>query len=188
MTDDESPGAIRQLAQRAVDTVVALARRGVALAGGVLMFAVLSCVIGFSLGYAALSDGMRTVWIVLGGFFAIVAIGSAVLAIVRLQAVRSTSRELVDEVTSLISGDERAERTVIETIEVADASEQSSAVVVSRQFFTLQDQLGDRTRQFVAVGAALRALTMFPALIALATVISFVFLGLGLLFLIALAL
>ena len=65
-----------RLARRAVDTVLTLVRRGMALAGGVLILAVVFGIGGFLLGLAALDGGIETVWIVVGGFFAVLAIGS----------------------------------------------------------------------------------------------------------------
>ena len=177
-----------ELAQRAVDTVLSLVRRGIALAGGVLIIAAFCCIAGFLLGLAALSGGIRSVWIVLGGFFLIVGIGSVIVAIWRLRSVRRGAHALVGEVRKLIAGDRQTERVVIETIETSEQAKNDGVVVLSRGFFGMQDTIGDRQDQFQEISKALRAITTFPALIALATVVSFVFAGLGLLFLIALAL
>ena len=49
------------------------------------------------LGVAALSDGIETVWIIVGGFAALVAIGSVVLAMFRLWAITRLSTALVTE-------------------------------------------------------------------------------------------
>ena len=89
--DDVSDTGTRPaaLAQRAVDTVLLLVRRGTALAGGALMVVTVICLASFALGLAALSGGIRIVWVILGGFFAIVAIGSIVVAIVRLARLRA---------------------------------------------------------------------------------------------------
>lgn len=177
-----------RLAQRAVDSVMKLVRRGMALAGGVLMFAVLCGVGGFVLGLAALDGALRTGWIVVGGFFAIIAIGSVAVAILRLRSVRTGADLLVTEVRSLIGGDKQTERTVIETVESTDASQDDGVVAVSKQFFSLKNEVGDRVGQFKSLGLALTAITSFPGLVALATVISFGFAGLSLIFLIALVL
>lgn len=185
--DESSSRSPADLAQRAVDAVLRMVRRANALAGGVLVVAVFVCVGSFALGLAALSDGVRAVWIVVGGFFVIVGVGSIALAMVRLWGIRRTSAELVEEVTALIRGDRRNEQVVIETIEVSDAASDESALVASRGFFTMQQSVAAAGR-FVALNAALRAITTFPALILLSALVMLVFAGLGLIFLIALAL
>lgn len=177
-----------QLAERAVDAVMNLVRRGTALAGGVLMLAVVFSIGGFLLGMAALDGGIEKVWIALGVFFGLVAIGSVVLAILRLRSVRKVADILVTEFRSLIGGDKQTKRTVIETVESTDASEDDGVVAISKQFFSLKDEVGDRAGQFKTLGLALTAITSFPGLVALSTVITFVFAGLSVLFLIALAL
>ncbi len=177
-----------RLAERAVDTVLSLVRRGLALGGGVLIIATFCCGGGFLLGLAALSGGVRTVWVVLGGFFLVVGVGSVIVAMWRLRSVGKGTRALVDEVRALIAGDRRTEKVVIETIETSEESKDEGVVALSRQFFELRDTIGDRHDQFRAVASALHAVTTFPALVALSTVVSFAFAGIGLLFLIALAL
>ena len=176
------------LAQRAVDAVLKLVRRGTALAGGVLILATIFGVGGFLLGLAALSGGIRTVWIVLGGFFALVSIGSVIIAILRLRSVKKGTDTLVSEVRTLIGGNKQSERTVIETVQSADDSDDDGVVAVSKQFFSMKNEIGDRVDQFKSLTLALTAITSFPGLIALATVITFVFGGLSVIFLIALAL
>lgn len=179
---------IDDLAQRAVDSFMTLVRRGTALAGGTLAIVSVICIGSFALGVAALSDGMETVWIVLGGLAAVAAIGSVVVAIWRLLVIRTMSVALVNEVHALIASDARSERVVIETVESSDGVQDESAVVMSRQFFSMRDAVGPRTAQFVALGAALRSITTFPLLMLLATVITIGFAGLALIFLLALAL
>ena len=177
-----------QLAQRAVDSVMTLVRRGTALAGGVLMLAIVFSIGGFLLGIAALDGGIEKVWIALGAFFGIVAIGSVGIAILRLRSVKKGATTLVTEVRSLIGGDKQTKRTVIETVESTDASGDDGVVAVSKQFFSLKNEVGDRIGQFKSLGLALSAITSFPGMVALSTVITFVFAGLSVLFLIALAL
>lgn len=177
-----------RLAQRAVDAVMTLVRRGTALAGGVLIVAVVCGIGGFLLGLAALSDGIEKVWMVLGGLFAIVAIGSVLIAMLRLRSVKTGADTLVTEVRSLIGGDRGSERTVIDTVESTGSSQNDGVVVMSRQFFSMRDAIGGRVDQFKTLASALSAVTSFPGLIALATVISFIFAGLSVIFLLALAL
>lgn len=181
-------GDLDRLAQRAVDTVMRLVRRGLALAGGVLLIAAFCCIGGFLLGLAALSDGARSVWIVLGGFFMVVGVGSVIVAMWRLRSVRHGADALVGEVRRLIGRDQQAERVVIETVEVGETAEDESAVVLSQQFFQMQNSVDGQSESYAAISTALRAVTGFPALLALSAFVSAVFAGLGFLFLIALAL
>lgn len=181
-------GDIDQLAQRAVDAVLRLVGRAIALARGVLIVTLVFAGGGFLLGVAALSGGIETVWIVVGGFFAALAIIAVVTAMLRLRAVRRVAGDLFDDVRSLIGGDEQTQRTVIETVESTDGDDNEGLVVVSRQFLSMQNAIGGRVDQFRSLATALTAVTSFPGLVALAVVVSFVFAGLGFLFLIALAL
>ena len=171
-----------------MESVLTLCRRGNRLAAGVLVIVTTTCVTGFLLGYAALSDGMRTVWIVFGGVFAIIAIGSLIAAMLGLRTVTGTASDLVIEIQAMLDGGTVQERTVVETVEATDASQDESAVVLSRQFFTLQDEVGRSERGFPSVTAALAAITRFPAYLLVSTMITLVFGVLGLLFLIGLAL
>ena len=120
--------------------------------------------------------------------FAFIAIASVTTALSRLRSVRKNTDALLIEIRSLIAGNTQTQRTVIETIESTDASQGDSVVAVSRQFFSLQNEVGDRSGQFKSLGLALTAVTSFAGLIALATMITFVFAGLSVIFLIALAL
>lgn len=177
-----------RLAQRAVDAVLGLIRRASALASGVLFLAIVFGVGGFFLGLAALDGGIESVWIVLGFVFAFIAIASVTTAIRRLRSVRKGADTLVTEVRALIAGNAQTQRTVIETVESSDAAGDDGVVAVSRQFFSLKNEVGDRTGQFTSLRMALNAITSFPLLIALATLITLVFAGLSVIFLIALAL
>lgn len=180
-----------RLAQRAVDTVLLLVRRASSLATGVLIVSVVCCIGGFLLGIAALDGGARSVWVALGGAFAFIGVGAVSVALLRLRSVKRGAANLVAEVRSLIGGDRRSERTVIDTVESVDASGGAAGngvVAVSRQFFSLKNELGGRIGQFRQLGLALTAVTSFPGLIALATLITFVFAGLSVIFLVALVL
>lgn len=185
--DDTGDGRIRDLATRAVDSLLTLVHRGTRLAFGTLMIVVVICVGGFALGIAALSDGIETVWIIFGGFAAFVAIGSVALAMFRLWAITRLGTALVTEIERLIAGDPRSERLVIETVEASDGVQDQSAIVMSRQFFTMSDTVG-KAGQFGALAVALKSVTTFPLLILLGTVITVGFAGLSLLFLLGLAL
>lgn len=185
--DDISSGRITALAERAVDALLTLVRRGTRLAFGTLLVVTFVCAIGFALGIAALSNGAEKVWILFGGFAAAIAIGSVVIAMVRLGAIARISTTLVTEVERLIAGDPRSERVVIDAVEASDDVHDQSAVAMSRQFFTMSAAVGD-DRKFAALAVALRSVTIFPLLMLLATAITIAFVGLSLLFLLALAL
>ncbi len=187
MNDDVNDSPDR-LAQRAVDMFLTLVRRGTALAVGTLAVVTLICVAGFLLGLAALDGGALRVWIVVGGAFAVIGIGAVVVAIVRLWVVKRSAKVLVDEFRQLLAGDTRTERMVIETIEATEGIQDQSAVVMSRQFFTMRDSIGGRAVQFAALGYALRAMTSFPFLMLLATVVTIGFTGLSFIFIAAIAL
>ena len=179
---------IDELARRAVDSVLHLVRRAMALAGGVLAFVLVAVVGGFLLGLAALDGGVRTIWIVVGGFLGLLAIGSLLTAVLRLRAVRRSAGELVGEVRSLMSGDRSTRRTVHDTVSSAEGKSDGGIVDLSREFFTIRGAIGDRVGQFRGLTTAMTAVTTFPGLMALAAVIAFGFAGLGVLFAISLAL
>ena len=185
---DGSGGTLDRLAERAVDTVLHVIRRANALAGGVLIFATICSIGGFLLGYAALSDGMQTVWIIIGGFFAFVAISSVIRAMLRLGSIRRTSDDLVAEVRTLIGGDQQVQSRFRETIDTAEEMRDDGIVDLSREFVTIQTTIGGRAEQFRALSNALSAITAFPGFVLVAMLISIVFIGLSLIFTIALLL
>ncbi len=177
--DDATP---QGLAQRAVEMFLTLVRRGTRLAVGTLAVVSVICLGSFALGLAALSADSRTAWIVIGGAFVVVGIGSIALAIFRLWLVKRSATELVTEVKQLLVGDSQTERVVIETIEASERVQDQSAVVMSRQFFTLRDSIDGRTTQFFALAYALRAMTTFPFLMLVATTVTIVFSTLAVIF------
>jgi hypothetical protein len=176
------------LAQRAVDSFLTLVRRGSRLAVGTLAIVVVVCLGGLALGLLALDGGVRTAWLLLGGIGAAVAIGAVVLALFRLWAISSMSVALVTDLQTLIAGDPGSERMVIETVEASDGVQDASAVVMSRQFFTMNDSVAGRAGQLVALSLALKSITTFPFLMLLATTITIGFGLLSLLFLLGLVL
>ncbi len=170
------------LAQRAVDMFLTLVRRGTALAVGTLAVVSLICVGSFLLGVAALSEDNRTAWIVIGGIFVVIGVGAVALAIFRLWLVKRSATELVVEVQQLLVGDRQTERVVIDTIEASEKVQDQSAVVMSRQFFTLRDSIDGKGKQFLALAYALRAMTTFPFLMLVATTVTVVFATLAVIF------
>ncbi len=181
MTDPSSSSGVGDLAQRAVDAFLTLVRRGTRLAVGTLAIVTLICLGSFALGMAALSGGVETAWILLGGVGLVVAIGSILLAMFRLWAITSISVALVSDLRAVISSDPGVERVVIETVESSDGVQDQSAVVMSRQFFRMNDSV-TRAGQFVALSAALKAVTSFPLLMMLSVATTFGFAMLAFLF------
>ena len=177
--DDEQ---IDDMARRAVAVVLTLIRRANALAGGVLIFALIFCVGGYAIGIAALGGGLRTLWIVVGGAAALWAIGSVLASMFRLRLVRTGSDLLVDEVRTLIGGDIDSERTVIETVESTEGADGEGIVHLSRQFFSLRDVVTGHRTDFRALSMALASITTLPAAMALATVIGVGFAFLSVIF------
>ncbi len=183
MSYDDNPadGRLHDLATRTVDTLLTLVHRGTRLAFGTMVIVVVVCLGGFALGIAALSDGIETVWIIFGGVAAFIAVGAVGLAWFRLWAITRLGTALVSDVERLITGDPRSERVVIEAVEASDGVQDQSAVVMSRQFFTMNDTVVT-AGQFTALAVALRSVTTFPLLILLAAAITIGFAGLGFLF------
>ena len=172
----------QNLAQRAVDMFLTLVRRGTALAVGTLAVVSFICFGSFLLGVAALSDDNVTAWIVIGGIFVVIGVGAVALAIFRLWLVKRSATELVVEVQQLLVGDRQTERVVIDTIEASEKVQDQSAVVMSRQFFTLRDSIDGKGAQFLALAYALRAMTTFPFLMLVATTVTIVFATLAVIF------
>lgn len=181
-----------ELARRAVASFTRLADKGVSFATKLFFVSLVVCGLSFYLGLQALDEGMRTVWIALGGFFGLVAVGGPLVARWRLASVRRHSGQLVTEVRSLLDRDAGA-RTVIETVETdarrADATtgerSQSTALIVSsRQFSSLREVAGGSR----LLAEAITAVTSFPMLVLAAIPIMFVFACCALVFALALAL
>ena len=171
--DDRAP--LDQLADRAVDGLLGLLRRANALAGGVLIFAFIASVGSFLLGVAALDGGARSAWLLLGGVGVVAGVGSVLLAMWRLFMVRRGSDTLTGELRRFIGGDGDAERTVIDAVEATEVSDDESIVAVSRQFTSMRDGVDQQGANLPELSMALRSLTTFPGLMALAVVTGFAF-------------
>lgn len=184
---------IDQIVQRAVAGVTAISTTAARFATRILLVALVVCIGGFLLGVAALSGGIRTVWIVLGIVFGSIAIGGAMIARWRVGSVRRHVPELADEVRTLVTEGRQAGRTVIETFAVdadggGDGFDGGSAIVVTRQMNGFRTMVGSGLESSARLSAAVTALTSFPALVFAAVAITFVFAFLGVIFLLALAL
>ncbi|MDG1266658.1 MAG: hypothetical protein P8O03_10080 [Ilumatobacter sp.] len=172
---DDNRQPLDQLTDRAVDGLLGLLRRANALAGGVLIFVFVTSVGSFLLGLAALDDGARSAWLLLGTIGIAAGIGSALLAIWRLLKVRRKSDKLTGELRRFIGADGDAERTVIDAVEATEVSADESIVAVSRQFSSMRDGVDQQELNLPELSMALRSLTTFPGLMALAVVTGFAF-------------
>ncbi len=181
---------IDELVRRAVDTVTLIAGKATAFATRLLLGATIVCVGGFLLGLAALSNGVRSVWIVLGIVFASIAIGGAFIARWRVGSVRRHVPELADEVRTLIAEGKDTTRTVVETfvVDEREGAGPGSAIVLSRQMYGFKDVAGSGLESTTRLAAAVTALTSFPGLVLASILITLVFAFFGFIFLIALAL
>lgn len=177
-----------QYSGRAVAQVTALARRASRFASWIAAFAVVSCVGGFLLGLAAFDDDR--VWTVIGGFFAVLGAGAALLGRWRVGSVKRHVPLLADEVRALLSQGGQATQ-LIDTFQVTDADgtqhyqariDGAGAVEVSRTLWGLKGVVGTGTETFARLTATITALTSYPLLALMAVLISFVFLGLSAIF------
>jgi hypothetical protein len=186
--DAGDPGV---LARRAVDVAIALTSRAAWFSLAVTISVIAICVGSFLLGIAALDDGIETVWIVLGGVFAVLAISAAVRATWRVSSVRRHAGTLVGEMKQLITRDPAARRTVIETVEVGEAGTrggQRAVLVSSRGYGSFGGTLRGRAGEYPQLARAVAAVTTFPLLLLLGALVAAVFAALALIFLLALAL
>jgi hypothetical protein len=170
------------LADRTVESFQRLVHRGSRLAVGVLIVVSVICIGSFTLGLVALTGGVRTAWAILGGIGLIVAIGALVLALFRLWVISTMSVSLAQDLRTLLVNDPGTERVVIETVEASDGVQDQSAVVMSRQFFQMNDTVAPRAGQLLALSLALKSITAFPLLVMLSVAITFGFACLSVLF------
>lgn len=189
MYESFSMAELDAYATRAVAHVTALATRASRFAGLIAVFVVVVCVGSFLMGLQAL-DGGRNVWIVLGGFFGAVAVGSALIGWWRLGSVKRHVPELATEVRNLL-GQGRQAATLIETFQVSDADgtvhyqarlDSSGAVDVTRTLWGLKGVVGTGTETFARLTATITALTSYPVLALSSVLISLVFVGCGAVF------
>jgi hypothetical protein len=176
-----------EIARRAVDSVERLATRAARFAGFVCIAAFLICTTSFALGLVALEGGIRTVWIVLGLAFGAMAVGRSFIARRRLVKAKRHPEEIVADVRSLLGSGHPATRTMVDTVEADERQGAGSALVVSREFYSLRDAIDNRASEFRWLMSMLRAVTTFPALVLSTIAITVVFAMLVPIFLIVLA-
>jgi hypothetical protein len=149
---------------------------------------ILVVVTSFLLGVAALDGGIETVWIGLGGVFAVIAIGAAVLATWRVASVRRHANALFVEMRQLLTRDPAARQTVIETVEVDETGGGRSIVTSTRGYDSFGTVVRRQAADFPQLARSVVALTTFPLLLLLTAFVTAVFAGLAFIFLLALAL
>jgi hypothetical protein len=179
------------LVERTVAGITRLAGRVARYATLLLIFTVVTCVGSFWLGLEALSDGIESVWAVLGVVFGAIAIGCAALARLRIGRVRRHVPQIASEVRALVASGGRDAITVIDVFdteaETAATSESPRALprsVVSMRALSSSSAINSATM----LTEAIRAITTFPWLALVSVAITSVFGFLALVFLIALAL
>lgn len=177
---------IDALAARATERITMLARRAAKFSTGVLLFVACAVIGSFLLGYAAL-DGRRNVWLVLGGFFGVWALGAALIGRWRVGSVQRHVPELTNEFRSLLGQGRQAGAGMLETFVVTDADgnehfaaqlDHSSAVGVGRTLWGYKGLVGSGTEAFGRLTATITALTSYPMLALVAVLISLVFIAL----------
>jgi hypothetical protein len=177
------------LARQTTALVTGLARKGMGLATGVAVVALVIGGLSYLTGLAGLDGGARSVWSVIGFVMLVVAVGAPLLARWRLSAVSKQAGSLVSDVRTLISRDAAAQRVVIDTVTVEDrqptsAREIRPAIYDSRQFHHLR-AVTVKANDLRQLPGALTALTTFPALLGIALLGVVVFGLLGFVFLLA---
>src|SRR5689334_9616831 len=87
----------------------------------------------FLLGVAALEGGIRSVWLVLGGAFCVIAVGSALIARWRIGGVGRHVPSIASEVRTLLTDGRRDAVEVIEQFQRgADGGGRDNVLIVSR--------------------------------------------------------
>jgi hypothetical protein len=173
------------LAQRGVDAFVRFTRKGVRFGLWFLAFVIIGCVGGFVLGIAALSGTAQTLWIIVGGVFLVIGIGSTARAVFRLWLVGRASAALVGEVRTVIGQDPAAERVVIDTVETSERSDGTALMVSQQQFGQWQTTFTSRAGDVTSIALAIAALLAFPRFIGIGLLVTMSFMALGFLFAIA---
>lgn len=175
------------LARRAVGVVTALARRGTFLAVRVAFAVAIVALMAYGLGLAGLKGSTRSAWAIVGGILVVITVGAPLLAAWRLRRVRTHADQLVADVRTLMTNNAEAERIVIETVEVDQRGPATTPAIVGQapQFARLR-QVAVTTGNLPELPGTLQAVGSFPALLALAVLLTLVFLVLGFVFLLAL--
>jgi hypothetical protein len=169
--------------------VTGIARKGMGLATGVAVVALLVGGLSYLTGLAGLDGSARSLWSVLGLVMLVVVVGAPLLARWRLSSVSKRATALAGDIRTLISRDAAAHRVVIDTVTVEDRQPTSGrelrpVIDDSRQFHRLRTATV-KANDLRELPSALTAVTTFPALLGIALLGVVVFGVLGFLFLLA---
>lgn len=180
---------VDELTRRTTTLVTNLARKGMSLATGVAVVVLIIGGLSYLTGLAGLDGSARSAWTVVGLIMLVVAVGAPLLARWRLASVRRRATELAGDIRTLITRDADARRVVIETVAVdepqpADVREMRPVLYDSRQFDRLRT-VTVKASDLRELPGAMRAVTTFPGLLALALFGVLVFGLLGFVFLLA---
>lgn len=186
---------VDQLVQQITAWLTTVTRRAGRIARAVLVVVAIVSITSFSIGLAALDGGMRTVWIVLGAAFGIVAVGAVVVAWWRVSSIRRHVPEIAGDVRTMLSDTTDHSRTVIESIVIdrdgdgdRDRPNSGTALVVGREMFQFREVIGTGAETSARLTAVMTAVTSFPVLLVVGFLIAVVFAFLLVIFLFALAL
>ena len=105
-----------------------VARRSVRWATRVAIVTAIAAAVMYLLGLQALDDGAGDVWRWLGAIIGIVAVAAPAWAAWQLRSVHRDARGIVADVRTLLDRDADAQRIVIDTVEVSEATGERSAV------------------------------------------------------------
>jgi hypothetical protein len=186
MSDHES----ETLVTSTMATIGRIADRVVGFTSRVLRIVAVAAIGSFALGLAALQGGIRTVWIVLGGAFALIAVCSAVSARLRVGSVRRHAGEIAGEIRALLAGRGDSHRLIREfrdSQSPGDPAAGGSVIVVSHQFDGLRRLAGSDGAGAPRLAAAITSFVRVPVLTLVAVAIAVVFIVLAPIFLLALA-
>jgi hypothetical protein len=178
-----------ELSRRTATLVTTLARKGMSVATGVAVVVLVIGGLSYLTGLGGLEGSARALWTVLGLAMLVVAVGAPLLARWRLSSVLRRTTELVGDIRTLITRDADAQRVVIETVAVeeplpSDVRDLRPVLYDSRQFGRLRT-VTVRADDLKELPAAMRAVTTFPLLLAVALLGVVVFGILGFLFAVA---
>lgn len=179
---------LEALVTRTIATITRIADRVTRFATLLLVVVAVIATGSFLLGLAALRDGIRSVWMVLGLGFGAIAVGAALTARWRLGSVRKDVPALAGEVRALISEGRAGTLQVIETLQDDTGSGVGSTIVLSRRVVGLRGALRHGLSGTAKLSNAVNAIATFPGLALVSILVTIVFAFLALIFLVALAL
>lgn len=186
---DFNAADIDRYASIAVEKITALARRAAKFGTAVLLFAVVTCGVGFLLGLAAFGRDSTGWWIV-GGIGVVIGVGAALLGRWRLGSVKRHVPELVGEVRTMLSDGRQAGNQFIEVFVVNDGepgAAPSGGMDLTRTLWGYKGIVNSGTQTFSRLTAAITSLTSYPMLAVLSVLTGLAFCGLSLVFLVVIA-